>query len=63
MLLKRKGIYEPKKEIRLFCKYLGISEKQFFNICNKFRNKKIWKKNKNRIWEIKNFLIPSFNWK
>jgi N-acetyl sugar amidotransferase len=63
MLLKRKGIYEPKKEIKLFCKYIGISEKQFFNICNKFRNKKIWKKNKNRIWEIKNFLIPGFNWK
>lgn len=62
-LLKKNGISEPKKEIKLFCKYLDINENQFQNICNKLRNKKIWSKQKNDPWKIKNFLIHGFSWK
>ncbi len=56
-------IYYLKKEINYFCKYLGISKSQFFSICNKIRNKTIWKKNNRNKWIIKNFLIEDFNWK
>ena len=32
----------PYKEIDKFCNYVGIKRKEFFKICNKFRDKKIW---------------------
>ena len=34
----------PHKQIKNFCEFINISEKKFFQICKKFRNKKIWKK-------------------
>ena len=34
----------PHKQIKNFCEFINISEKKFFQICEKFRNKKIWKK-------------------
>ena len=51
----------PKKEIDKFCKYIGISKKEFINITNKFRNKKIWYR-KNNKWKIRNFLIEKWKW-
>ncbi len=59
--VKKIGSQTPHKEINLFCEYLGISKKSFYKIAEKFRNKKIWYKEKN-IWKIKNFLIPGWNW-
>ena len=31
-------------DIRLFCKFVGITVKEFEKISDKFRNKDIWKK-------------------
>lgn len=59
--IKKLGQRTPYKEIDLFCNYLGISRKKFFEISNKFRNKKIWYNYKNT-WEIKNFIIKDFYW-
>ena len=59
--IKKIGQEVPYKEINLFCKYLGISNKNFYRIIGKFRNKNIWHKEKN-IWKIKNFLIKDWNW-
>tara|TARA_B100000886_G_scaffold339213_1_gene303993 strand:- start:2125 stop:3261 length:1137 start_codon:yes stop_codon:yes gene_type:complete len=62
--VKKIGYYKPKKEIQKFCDYLKISNREFKQICNKFRNKKIWFKNKkNKKWQIKGFLINNWNWK
>jgi len=52
----------PLIEISLFCKYVNITESEFFKIANSFRNKDIWKKNNRGIWYIKDFLIPDWNW-
>ncbi len=52
----------PLKQIILFCKYLNISRKRFFNIAEKFRNKKIWKLNNKNKWYLKNFLIKNYKW-
>ena len=52
----------PLKQITLFCKYLNISRKRFFNIAEKFRNKKIWKLNNKNKWYLKNFLIKNYKW-
>ena len=46
----------PIKEIKGFCKYVKITENQFYKIAEKFRNKKIWKKIDGK-WVIKNFLF------
>jgi len=58
--LTNKGIKPPMEDIRLFCKFVGISVKEFEKISNKFRNKDIWKKVKKN-WMIKDFIIK--NWK
>lgn len=47
----------PSNDISKFCNYVGISKEEFFKIVEKFRNKKIWKKNKKGIWFIENFII------
>ena len=59
--IRKIGQDVPHKEINLFCKYLRITNKKFYKIIEKFRNKKIWYKEKN-IWKIKNFLINDFKW-
>ncbi len=60
-LIKRKGFKLPIKEINKFCDFIGIDKKEFFNIANLHRNKKIWSK-KNTKWVIKNFLIKNWKW-
>ena len=63
-ILKSEAYKIPKKDILIFCKYLKITVKDFFFICEKFRNKDIWKYNKKKkYWHIPNFLIEDFNWK
>ena len=52
----------PIAQVKLFCKYLNISLKDFFIIAEKFRNKKIWKLNDKNKWYIKDFLIKNYKW-
>ncbi len=49
----------PVDSIESFCKFTKISKKTFFNICEKFRNKNIWKKKGNK-WYIENFIIKDW---
>ena len=42
---------KPSRDIKKFCKLINISEKEFFMICEKFRNKKIWSK-QNKKWKL-----------
>ena len=51
----------PNEDIKKFCKFTGIKLKEFDKITDKFRNKKIWKKNKNK-WHIPNFITDKFSW-
>ena len=60
-IIKSDGLKPPFKDIRKFCKYCNISYETFFDIAEKFRNKKIWKKNKDKFY-IKNFLIDDWKW-
>ncbi len=61
-LIKSDGLKPPLEDIRKFCKYCNISTNKFFHIAEKFRNKKIWKKNKNNKFFINNFIINNWNW-
>jgi len=50
-LVKRNAFKTPYQDIKKFCNLIGINKKKFFLICEKFRNKKIWYKEK--IWKLK----------
>tara|TARA_B100001057_G_scaffold498925_1_gene607670 strand:+ start:1740 stop:2843 length:1104 start_codon:yes stop_codon:yes gene_type:complete len=56
-ILKKKGLNTPRDDIKKFCKFVGISLKEFDKICEKFRNKNIWKKDEKGNWNLKNFII------
>ena len=60
-ILKEKGSQKPIEDIKKICNFTGITEKQFYKICEKFRNTNIWTK-ENGKWIIKNFLIEGWNW-
>jgi hypothetical protein len=59
--IKNLGVQFPKDDINKFCKFIGISLENFFDICEKFRNNDIWFK-ENKTWKIKDFLISDWNW-
>ncbi len=61
-IIKSEGFKPPLEDIKKFCNYCDISKKQFFDFAEKFRNRKIWKKNKDNIFYIENFLINGWNW-
>jgi N-acetyl sugar amidotransferase len=50
-LVKRNAFKTPHQDIKKFCNLIGINKKKFFLICEKFRNKKIWYKEKS--WKLK----------
>ena len=61
-IVKADGLKPPLKDIKKFCKYCNISNKEFFVIAETFRNKKIWSKDKNNKYYIKDFLIENWKW-
>ena len=62
-IIKKNGNQIPIKEIIKFCDYTKISLKKFLIAAEKFRNKKIWFKDSDKKWKIKNFLIDRWKWK
>lgn len=61
IIIKERNNIRPENDIKKFCKFTNLSIKDFDNIVNKFRNKKIWKKYKNK-WVIKNFITDRYEW-
>jgi hypothetical protein len=55
------GDQTPYEDIAKFCNFVGISEAQFWTTIEKFRNLDIWVKVNGR-WQIKDFIIPDWNW-
>lgn len=45
------------KYIKRFCRYLEISEDEFWKTAERFRNKNIWEKDKNSSWKLKTELV------
>jgi len=39
--------------IKRFCDYIGITVKEFWRVADSYRNRKIWKKNKRGLWQIR----------
>jgi hypothetical protein len=59
--LYAKGDETPWEDIALFCDYLGIDQREYFSILERFRNPQLWTRRDDR-WYIDNFLIPDFQW-
>jgi N-acetyl sugar amidotransferase len=52
-LVKRFDGELPKKSLEIFLKYVDITNAEFWEIVDRFRQDHIWKKNRNK-WELKN---------
>ena len=55
------GDETPYEDIRKFCKFVGITERRFFEISEKFRNEEIWKKI-DEVWRIPNYINEEQVW-
>jgi len=51
----------PHSDIEKFCKFVGITESDFFEICEKFRNRDIWTYDSSS-WKINDFILDDWNW-
>ena len=60
-IVSETGEQIPQEDIQKFCAFLDITQKQFFELIEKFRNPQIWVK-ENGKWMIKDFLIPDWHW-
>ena len=59
--LREGGDETPWEDIGLFCSYLGLSQREYFEIVEGFRNREIWHRRDER-WEIDGFLVDDFPW-
>lgn len=59
--LRRLGPQIPVEEIRAFCSFQGLPESWFWQVCERFRNPAIWRKDGDR-WAIPGFLIEDWEW-
>jgi N-acetyl sugar amidotransferase len=51
-ILKKKKFLAPNGDIKKFCKFIKISKREFYRVCEKFRNKEIWYLKDNK-WKLK----------
>jgi N-acetyl sugar amidotransferase len=50
------GVKPPREYVSHFCKQINITEDFFWKIANRFRNKKIWKRDSKKKWYIQNWI-------
>lgn len=60
-IVREKGDQTPHADIDRFCQFAGIPRERFFEIADRFRNPKIWKRD-NGVWTIPGFLVPDWKW-
>ncbi len=52
LVREKDGVKPPKSFIENFCKRIGITVEQFWEVAEKFRNHEVWKKDENGEWYI-----------
>lgn len=57
--LVKKYISNKPKNLKLFCDWLGITQNAFYYLIDQHRNKKIWIRNDNWEWELKNDIVEN----
>lgn len=62
VVIRRIGEQTPHSDIAKFCAFASISEATFFEIAERFRNRKIWRQRADGAWHIPDFLIADWPW-
>jgi len=62
VILRELGEEIPYREIEAFCNYIAISNDEFWQVVERFRNSEVWQKNALGVWQIDNFLISDWKW-
>ncbi len=60
-ILRGLGDETPHEDIDKFCRFIGMSNPEFFDTCENFRNRDLWVKD-HGTWKIKDFLIQDWKW-
>jgi N-acetyl sugar amidotransferase len=60
-IIRQQGAGAPTDDIRKFCEFVGMTEAQFFETIEPFRNRSIWHLRDGQ-WRIDDFLIPDWIW-
>jgi hypothetical protein len=61
-VIRDTGDQTPHRDIEKFCAFAGITKQRFLDICEKFRNPKVWSQ-RDGTWHIPGFLISDWSWK
>ncbi|MBF0176712.1 MAG: N-acetyl sugar amidotransferase [Magnetococcales bacterium] len=61
-IIKQQGAEPPHDDIALFCAFVGMTQDQFFQVIEPFRNLAIWHVDQG-VWKIRDFLMEDWNWK
>jgi N-acetyl sugar amidotransferase len=61
-MLSKLGDQTPLENILSFCKYVNISYTEFMEISEKFRNLDIWKRDKDGVWFMPDFIVQDWKW-
>jgi len=59
--LRRAGDETPTQDIAKFCAYVGLTEREYHETLEGFRNRELWSRRDGK-WVIDDFLIPDFTW-
>jgi N-acetyl sugar amidotransferase len=59
--VRARGDETPWDDIALFCRYVGMSQPEYFEILERFRNLSLWTRRDGR-WRIDDFLVDDFPW-
>lgn len=62
-VLRRSGDQTPHKDIARLCAFTGVDEARFHAIAETFRNHTIWKRDREGVWFIPDFLLPDWRWR
>jgi len=61
-IIRRRGTETPMRDIAQFCEFADLSTAEFFEICERFRNREIWRRDRAGRWFIPGFLISEWEW-
>jgi N-acetyl sugar amidotransferase len=60
--IRRRGDDTPRGDIAKFCRFANLDEARFFSIAERFRNPAIWRRRKDGVWHVPEFLIENWTW-
>lgn len=62
-IIREFGDQTPHADIARFCEFAGIDRARFFELCEPFRNTRIWRRGADGAWTLPDFLLPEWNWR